>query len=433
MVKDEKFQLLQLRAFSIALGFGTALLLAHSLGAEGYGRFEAAVAWSLLASILVLGGSQRFLVREIARARETKDQASIRIWVASFGRHLLRRGVQIAGLSTAVVLAFLLSGREELAARIAIATLVFAPILVFLQKRQAVLQGFEFPVLGQVGEFLVLPGTLTLSVVVLYLTDTIDVYPVLAGYGVAAILAAAIANVLARRSCPTAFERVDEESPLDLAPLVRVFLWLEAFRILDARIDLLLLDALDRGGEAGQFAAASRLANLLAIVLLAANTVLAPKLARHHAAGEHSAMQALLTTTARATFALALPVTAAVVAFGPSILELLGDDFGPAERPLWILLGAQFFNVAAGSAGVLLQMAGEEKRVLRVLVWTSVLHLAASGVLIPRYGALGAAIATGASIVGWNLSLALSARRHCRLDSTILGLRAGPGSGLGEG
>ena len=78
------------------------------------------------------------------------------------------------------------------------------------------------------------------------------------------------------------------------------------------------------------------------------------------------------------------------------------DEFAQGGPALIILTGAVFYNSCVGSCGAIIRMAGWSRLVLANTFAVSGLNFLLNFLLIPRFGILGAAIATGAAIVVGN-------------------------------
>ena len=89
------------------------------------------------------------------------------------------------------------------------------------------------------------------------------------------------------------------------------------------------------------------------------------------------------------TFSLAEPLT----------VTLFGDRYADSWVYLSILGFAYYYNAALGFNGVTLKVVGMIKFIISINLAVAVLNVALNFLLIPSYGALGAAIATAASIV----------------------------------
>ena len=90
---------------------------------------------------------------------------------------------------------------------------------------------------------------------------------------------------------------------------------------------------------------------------------------------------------------------------------------------LVVLAIGQFINVSTGSVGFVLIMAGNERLARNNTLLAATVSLVLNVLLIPPLGALGAAIATAASIASLNLSAAYLVKRRLGILTIPLRLR----------
>ena len=157
---------------------------------------------------------------------------------------------------------------------------------------------------------------------------------------------------------------------------------------------------------------AHRTAFLTTIVLASVNSIAAPKFAELYHAGNLAALGATARNSARMMLLLTVPVLAFFVAAPSFVMALFGSEFVTGSTLLVILAIGQFVNVSTGSVGLVLIMSGREKVARNNVAVAATLNVVLQVVLIPRYGALGAAIATSVSIAMLNLSAAYLVHRE---------------------
>jgi O-antigen/teichoic acid export membrane protein len=74
-----------------------------------------------------------------------------------------------------------------------------------------------------------------------------------------------------------------------------------------------------------------------------------------------------------------------------------------------------------GPVGVVLIMTGHERDAALAIGVSAVLNLILNAILIPGWGMEGAAVATAASTVVWNILMAIALYQRSGIHSTILG------------
>ncbi len=133
-------------------------------------------------------------------------------------------------------------------------------------------------------------------------------------------------------------------------------------------------------------------------------------------------LQRLVTQSARAILALAVPITLVFVLFGEQFLALaFGPDYAAGHTALAILAIGQLVNAGMGSVGVLLNMTGHERDTMRGVAIAAVANVLLSLVLIPLFSTVGAAVATAASPIIWNILLRRAVTRRIQIETMAFG------------
>jgi len=184
-----------------------------------------------------------------------------------------------------------------------------------------------------------------------------------------------------------------------------------------AQSPIWILGATQTEHELALFGTAMRVAIFTSIPLLIANNVLMPMIASLHSANQQDTLARLLNA---AVSLLAIPSSIIFVLIwfsGADILDLIyGKGYSDGATTLLILSFGYLLNVYAGSSAVVLAMSGNEHRVLRSALFSSLLSIGTGFILIPEFGSLGAATAASLGLVVYNIFLCW----HCQ---NALGLR----------
>ncbi len=173
--------------------------------------------------------------------------------------------------------------------------------------------------------------------------------------------------------------------------------------MLNQWMDSLMLGYFLNEEEVGLYNVALRISNLVMIPLFAVNAVAAPKFAEDYSKDGGSSLQHTVSQASKMIFLLSIPIVIVLVVLGEFALSIFGEEYIVSYLPMLILLIGQAVNVSAGSVMNLLQMTGYEKLGNRIVLASTVTNIAMNVILIPLYGAIGAAIATSSSLVVWNL------------------------------
>ena len=174
--------------------------------------------------------------------------------------------------------------------------------------------------------------------------------------------------------------------------------------LVNARLDFAIVGALVGPAALGVYAVASRYAELLRLPGLAVNYVLYPTYAGVDGKVAARDARRMLITLAWIPAAAALPLAAAA----PIVLPLVfGEAFRSAVVPAWILL---FGLSAVGVSGIVSAfLFGDGRPGLNSLGLTSglVVTVILDVLLIPRFGVVGAAVASCAAYLTTSLVLLL--------------------------
>lgn len=179
--------------------------------------------------------------------------------------------------------------------------------------------------------------------------------------------------------------------------------------------DLFVLTRFAGAGEVGVYSGVLRAGQVVVLLLTAVNLMFSPYVADLHARGERARLDRLFKDLTRWTLAATLPlfISAAVVP-GP-LLEVFGGAFDEGRTALLIVLAGQLVNLATGSAGFVLIMAGHTGWDLVVYAGSAAVDVVLAAVLAARYGMEGAALANA-------LTFALSNAVRLLLVARLVGI-----------
>jgi O-antigen/teichoic acid export membrane protein len=179
----------------------------------------------------------------------------------------------------------------------------------------------------------------------------------------------------------------------------RAQFWVSVFQMTIAWLPTLALGLSAGSAEVGVFAAANRVALLVGFVLIAVNNVSAPSFAALYQQGERAELAAFVARTTRLALAAGIPLVVLFVLGADVLMRVFGAEFVDGANVLRILALGQFLGLLGGPAGVLLAMSGHERLCRSSAALSAALSLVLCGMLVPSYGARGAAIAAAAAAV----------------------------------
>jgi O-antigen/teichoic acid export membrane protein len=412
-----------IKAAGLAFSFIIGVILARALGPKTFGVYAYALAWVNLLALPAAAGLHTIVIRDIAAYHATKRWGLMRgllVWAS--------RGILVFSFgmgSVAFVLATTLVAHRD---PDVITTLwISLPLVCFAaltRLRQGALQGLRHVALGQVPENVVEPivflALLGIAAVVAHRLSAetamlFNVAATLVGFLAGTWLLVQLLPADVKRAEPVYRQR---EWFVAALPLLALF----AMNAFNQRIDTIILGALKGSEPVGIYTVASRGADLLSFIYLAAHAVVSPTISKLYAEGRLGRLQRMITRSIRWIFGISLPVGIALIIFGPWLLLIFGPGFVVARMALAILSAGRLANIALGWNLSALMMTGFQRDAAVSTGITVVLHVLLSFTLIPRWGLEGAAAAAALSLAFWNLLMTWQLRARTGLDSTILGL-----------
>ena len=153
----------------------------------------------------------------------------------------------------------------------------------------------------------------------------------------------------------------------------------------------------------GQYGAAIRIAIFVSMPLQSFNTMFSPTIAELYSKGENQKLSAMFKIVTKWALTFSLPIFWIAVLFAEPLLGISGSGFAPAWPLLIALAIGNLINVATGSVGYMLLMTGHQKITFLNSLVAIVFNIVLGVILIPRYGAMGVAIATGVALSVVNL------------------------------
>jgi O-antigen/teichoic acid export membrane protein len=168
--------------------------------------------------------------------------------------------------------------------------------------------------------------------------------------------------------------------------------------------DALFLGHFQGADAVADFRAVLPVARLNQFVILSFGVLYTPLAARAFARDAREELSDLYWQTSTWIAVLTFPVFIMSCAFARPVVEtLFGERYADSSTILAILAGGYFFHSALGFNGLTLKVFRKLRYSVTMDVSAAVLNLVLSLLLIPRFGAVGAAIGTSATMVTHNL------------------------------
>lgn len=150
--------------------------------------------------------------------------------------------------------------------------------------------------------------------------------------------------------------------------------------------------------EIGLYNVGYKIALLVSFSLGAFHLIFAPLMSGLFAKNDKAMIGRLYKTITKWIFAISLVVLSIIILYSHTLLGIFGAEFILGVNILLILSVGEFVNAAVGQAGNLIIVSGRPRLALINSIAATVLVIILSLLLIPTYGATGAAIAVAISI-----------------------------------
>lgn len=155
--------------------------------------------------------------------------------------------------------------------------------------------------------------------------------------------------------------------------------------------------------EVGIYRLAFKIATLITFAQFAINSIAAPMFSSFSAKNDLASLRKMTLNIGYMNLIISTPIFIAILIFPSFVLDFFGEEFTTGVAPLIILAIGQIINAICGPVMYLLNMTGKEKQARNIIIVASIINIALNLYLIPIYGLMGAAIATGVSTVVWNI------------------------------
>lgn len=167
--------------------------------------------------------------------------------------------------------------------------------------------------------------------------------------------------------------------------------------------DTLMIGFFKLSRDVGIYTGAMKTALITCLILTSLDSIFAPFISDLHNRGEIEKLEKIFKIITQWIFIAGLGIFLFILLQPKQILLLFGAGFDEGVPCLIILSFAQFCNAAVGSVGLILAMTGKQKLLMTSIFFACSINICLNYILIPLYGIIGAAIATGTSTIFLNL------------------------------
>ena len=381
------------------IGLIVSIALARLLGAEGLGVISLANRIVTIIMIIGLLGIPQVIIKEVSigKIQENWKHIGDVMHTSYILCGLTTLGVSILCIFLAPWVSEHIFNEEKLTFPLIIALLVLTP-QVFSMLFSSGLIAYRKIWQGNLVDQTLSVAVVGVLLAILYLSKveiSINLVAILFAIGRLAVTISI--GLYWRKLYPKRIKRtfISEKILKTSMPLMLV----SAAHIISTSIDTVMIGWLSSSEEIGMFSIALKLAMLTGFFMQISSSVLTPKIAALYHSGKEQEMQIMVKKITKGLFYIGVLVLGTTVLFGETILKLWGEEFIEAYWILVVLGIGQFFSMASGPVGNLLAMTNQEKVLKNITISTLFINVLMNYFLIKYYGALGAAIATAATIL----------------------------------
>lgn len=396
-----------LKLLSIPVALLTTVILARTLEPEGYGKYIFVITLVTLIALPITGGLSQFITREVALYRVDEKWElykgllkSAFLYVIVFSFFL----IFISHFSLHLISPWEQNERVDLF----LIGILLIPILGLSAIRSGVIKGFEKPVYSELPNIVIKPILALIFISLLLSYEKLTIENALWSQVLATLLSFMLTTWFYYTIQPKGIKKYSYEYdfkpwlvallPFSLLALVTTF---------NSKLSILLLGTLHSDVQVAAMNIAEKFAQFVLLSLTIVNMVIAPYIVKLYKQNSFKELQALAKKSSQLALIVAFPVGLIFILYSKEIIYyFFGVSYVEiSETPVIIMVTGQLINVFFGSVGYFLTMSGHENQALKGLLAALLTNFLMSLVLVPSYGATGAAFSVAVSIFVWNFLL----------------------------
>lgn len=399
----------------IGLTYLSQLVVARVVGVETFGLYTYVFAWMVVLVYFSTLGFDVGVLRFIP-VYKTKGASPLLRGVIQYAQ---RRSAAVAVLvALAGSVAVLAWGSTPERRDTFLVGFALVPILALLRIRCAVVRALGGVVLALAPDRIVREGVLIglIGFITLGLGWTVDAPLTMAATlaGAAVGLGCTLVAMRLRPPGSSNFVVPAYDAPTWRKAAIPLVI-MGATEIALNRTGIILLGWFADTKDAGIYGLAFNIALVVTLPRIAVNTLFAPEIAGLYMRNDKATMQVLITKSATWTLCMGVGIAFVLYILAEPLLAWFGPGYEAGVPALRILLIGQVLIASAGSQLYVMTMTGHEREAAVLLVCSAVANVGASFILISYLSSTGAAIGTAATLVVWNVAMAIFLKRRLGL------------------
>lgn len=386
-----------------AAGFSAHVVVARLIGKSDYGVYALMLSWVGVLSVIAQAGQDSNVVRLLPTYLLRREWGKAKGLRYGTGALVLLISTAIAVAGCVVVE---LAGSHQSASWRRTFCIGFAmlPIVTQLQQSGAMHRAFKRAV--SANAYVTIGRPIALMVIMFGVTEYLhraDAELAAVSSALSAVVALGLSSAHMSRAWPAGTKGVRAHYEMARwVPMGLRMCVLSWVVVATNRVDVLLLGALMGTTGVGPYYAAVNIAGFAFYAFQAVNVILAPLIAERYDAGDLRGLESLVRRAGRVGFAGAVAATVLVAVGGHWVLGVFGPGFTVAYYPLLVLLFGYCVMTAIGPGGFVLSMTAYQSQASAFAAVGFVINATLAILLVPRLGALGAALSAGAQLIVWH-------------------------------
>ena len=402
------------------MGFLLTLVIAHYYGAQGLGNYILAIVILRIFTLVSKLGLDTFSIRFIASFSKKNKWKSIQLF-----RKKILILISITSIVSSVAMYFfsdIIVGQIDVKVEYVKLSSFFVLPMVFFMLHYQSLRGLK-----RIAEFSFFyrMAQSTFSIVSIFIisafikSSNVPIYAYLTSVSIVSVLSFITYKYCFSKKADFSTEEIIEDLTVRNILKISIPLMLaQSVQFIMAWTDKLMIGNMMSAESVAVYGVAFRFSMGVSITLMAINSISSPKFAEKFASDDIKGMGKIAMQSAKMIFWTTLPLATILLIFPKFFMGLYGTDFvytplilgAGFEALRWLIIG-RIVNALSGSVGNLMQMSGQQKLYMNILIIGAVINVVLNYYLIPIYGIKGAAIASVVSLSFWNLTMVYMVKR----------------------
>ena len=395
------------------MGFLLSFVIAHYYGAQGLGNYVLAIVILRIFTLVSKLGLDTFSIRFIASFSKKNKWKSIQLF-----RKKILILISITSIVSSVAMYFLadiiVDHIDVKVEYVKLSSFFVLPMVFFMLHYQS-LRGLK-----RIAEFSFFyrMAQSTFSIVSIFIisafikSSNVPIYAYLTSVSIVSVLSfITYKYCFSKKADFSTEENIEDLTIRNILKISIPLMFAQSVQFIMAWTDKLMIGTLMSAESVAVYGVAFRFSMGVSITLMAINSISSPKFAEKFANDDIKGMGKIALQSAKIIFWTTLPLATILLIFPKFFMGLYGSEFLIGFEALrWLIIG-RIVNAFSGSVGNLMQMSGQQKIYMNILIIGSVINVVLNYYLIPIYGIKGAAISSVVSLSFWNLTMVYMVKR----------------------